>query len=312
MSYVSDVLQTVLPVLIVLMIGVFCRKKNILSREGIAALKNVAVNIALPAVLLNAFATTTYSRQSIIVPFLMFAVCVAGWLLGLLANKILHVQDPFLPYMTTGFEAGMLGYTLFAMLYGQEELSAFAIVDLGQVLFVFTLYKILLNRQFSSQADQQGIIRAMVTSPIILAICAGFLLGATGLYGQLGTWGISPIFDQIVSFVSAPTSVLILLAIGYDLVLDEIPWKKVLRSIGIRLAIMLILLVGITMIMQKAFVGDTALLRAARVMFILPPPYVLPIFADDEAQYTYISSTLTVYTLLSIGCFALLACLGNG
>ena len=38
----------------------------------------------------------------------------------------------------------MLGYTLYSMLYGAEHTASFALVDLGQVLFVFTLYKILL------------------------------------------------------------------------------------------------------------------------------------------------------------------------
>ncbi len=307
MSYVTDVLQTVLPVMVVLLIGVFCRRRGVLSREGIAALKDVAVNIALPAVLINAFATTSYSFRNVLIPVLMFGICVLGWALGKASCRFLKLQDVFLPYLTTGFEAGMLGYTLFGMLYGSEEIAAFAIVDLGQVLFVFTLYKILLNREFTEEQDGKGIVKSLVTSPIILAICVGVLLGATGLYEKMVSVGISPIFDEVVSFVAAPTSVLILLSIGYDLVFDSIPWKKVLGTVGIRFVIMMILLGVVSLAFHGLFPGDTALLRAARVMFILPPPYVLPIFADDETEYTYLSSVLTVYTLLSILCFGVMA-----
>ncbi len=302
-----DVVQTILPVVLVLLIGALLRKRNAISREGILALKNVAVNIALPAVLINAFATTTYSVRNIIVPFFMLVVCILGWLLGKLTNKLFRMGDVFLPYLTTGFEAGMLGYTLFSMLYGQEQLAAFAIVDLGQVLFVFTIYKGLLNAQFSDEKGWGGIVRSMVTSPIILAICGGFLIGISGLYSYMQEIGISPIFDQVVNFVSAPTSVLILLAIGYDLVFDSIPWKKVLKAVTIRFAMMMFLLAGILVIFHRIFGADQALLQAATVMFILPPPYVLPIFADDETEYTYLSSVLTIYTVLSIGCFAVLA-----
>ena len=50
------VLQTILPVVVMLVIGIICRRTGLISREGIGALKNVVVNITLPAVLLNPFA----------------------------------------------------------------------------------------------------------------------------------------------------------------------------------------------------------------------------------------------------------------
>ena len=39
----------------------------------------------------------------------------------------------------------MLGYALFNMLYGSARTAEFARIDLGQALFVFTLYKVLLG-----------------------------------------------------------------------------------------------------------------------------------------------------------------------
>ena len=56
-----EVLQTVLPVLLMIGIGMLCRRKNLISREGVNALKSTVVNITLPAVLLKAFATTRYT-----------------------------------------------------------------------------------------------------------------------------------------------------------------------------------------------------------------------------------------------------------
>ena len=65
-----------------LAIGIVCRRTGLISREGIGALKNVVVNITLPAVLLNAFATTSYTFMDVVVPLLMFAVCFIAWALG--------------------------------------------------------------------------------------------------------------------------------------------------------------------------------------------------------------------------------------
>ena len=169
MSPAMDTLRTVLPVLLMLFLGAFCRRKAIISREGIQALKTAAVQIALPAVLLHTFAVTQYTFRDVMIPLIMFAVCVAAWLLGKALGPRLRMNSPFVPFLTTGFEAGMLGYALFTLLYGSEQVASFARIDLGQVLFVFTLYKILLNRSEGKQVAVQTLVREMVSSPIILA-----------------------------------------------------------------------------------------------------------------------------------------------
>ena len=171
-----EVLQTVLPVLIMLIIGMICRSRKLISREGISALKSVVVNITLPAVLLKAFAGTSYSFMDVIIPLMMFLVCLAAWALGRAAQKIFRMPSRFVPFLTTGFEAGMLGYALFEMLYGSSRTAEFARIDLGQVLFVFTVYKILLGMEGREKTDFGQLIREMVFSPIILAIAAGVIL----------------------------------------------------------------------------------------------------------------------------------------
>ena len=57
---------------------------------------------------------------------------------------------------------------------------------------------------------------------------------------------------------------------------------------------------------------QAALDAALNVMFILPPPFVLPVFADDADQRVYVSSALSVSTLVAIVGFAVLAALGFG
>ena len=239
----------------------------------------------------------------------MFAICLAAWALGKAANKMLHLGSRFVPFLTTGFEAGMLGYALFTMLYGSSRTAEFAIIDLGQVLFVFTVYKILLDRECKGKTDGRKLVREMLFSPIIIAIIIGVLIGATGLYQALEPSGVSRIFDACTDFVSAPTSMIILLTIGYDLVFSDIPWKDTMRAVAVRLVIMIVL--------GAAFIGflkllwpETDLTAAVIVMFLLPPPFVLPVFADDASQRAYVSSVLSIFTLVSILGFALMAVIG--
>ena len=302
----AEVIKTILPVALMLAIGILCRRRGMISREGVQALKNVVVNITLPAVMLNAFATTQYTFLDVVIPLLMFAACFAAWALGKALGKVFRMPSRFVPFLTTGFEAGMLGYALFTMLFGTDRIAEFARIDLGQVLFVFTLYKILLAMDSNQKADTGALLKEMVLSPIIIAIAAGVLIGATGLYQALIPSGISGVFDACTSFISAPTSAIILLTIGYDLVLDDIPWAETIKVVVLRLAIMLVLGASLIMLLSKLW-PQVHLTEAILVMFILPPPFVLPVFADDANQRTYVSSVLSVSTLAAIIGFAVLA-----
>ena len=304
-----EVMKIVLPVVLMLGIGIVCRRRRIITREGVNALKSVVVNITLPAVLVNAFATTRYTLMDVAIPLMMFLVCLAAWGLGKAAARLFRMPSRFVPYLTTGFEAGMLGYALFNMLYGSARTAEFARIDLGQVLFVFTVYKLLLGADSREKADVRQLLREMVFSPIILAIVAGVLLGATGLYQALVPLGVGDVLDACTAFVAAPTSAIILLTIGYDLVLSDIPWASTAKVVALRL--------GIMMLLRFAFLGlvhwfwpQAAMSAAVNVMFILPPPFVLPVFADDADQRVYVSSALSVSTLVAIAGFAVLAVLG--
>ena len=118
-----EVIRTILPVVLMLGIGMLCRRRKLISREGVNALKGVVVNIALPAVLLNAFATTRYTLMDVAVPLMMFSVCLAAWALGKWSAKLLRLRSRFVPFLTTGFEAGMLGYALFDAVVARVRLG---------------------------------------------------------------------------------------------------------------------------------------------------------------------------------------------
>ena len=302
METLIRVLETALPVFLTLGLGMLCRRRKLLSREGVAALKSVAVNITLPAVLFAAFATADYSPESVAIPLVIFALCGIALIFGAAVPRLLRVKGKLTLYLMTGFEAGMLGYGLFALLFRGESNSSFAIIDLGQVLFVFTVYKSLL----SGKGGIRSALREALVSPVLWAIIAGLLFGATGLYNKLAPSGVSGILDSIANFIAAPTSAVILLTIGYDLVPGEIRWRETAAIVGLRVLIMGAML-GLAMLVNRVLLGGAMHAGALVLMFILPPPYVLPVFADAEDERATISSALSALTLLSIALFAVMA-----
>ena len=301
-----SVLETALPVFAALAIGMLCRSKGLISREGVDTLKNVVINFTLPFVLVNAFATAEYSPAAVLLPLSVFAVCCIALVLGFAIIKLFGMKSRLAPFLASGFEAGMLGYALFQLLFPQEKISQFALLDIGQTLFVFTLFKILL----SGKRDWKAIGKDMVTSPILWAVFVGVILGATGLYRAMGIWGISGILDSVTGFLSAPTGMIILLAVGYDLVIREIPWKKTGGLVLMRLAVMAVCY-GIFVLLNRTVLQGMIFEGAALLMVILPPPYVIPVFGDEPAERTQISSALSAMTLVTMILFAACSVLVN-
>lgn len=301
MENLFRILQTALPVLAALALGVLCRKLNFLTRDGVDTLKKVVVNLTLPAVVFAAFATAEYSLQTIAIPVLVFLLCCLGLVLGRLLARLLRLPGRVTPYLAGGFEAGMLGYALFALLFPQASSARFAILDLGQTLFVFTLYKALL----SGGKETKSLWKDIVNTPILWGTFAGLLVGATGLFGWMVRNGSAAVVTSLTDFLSAPTGMMILLAVGYDLDFAQIRWRETARFVVLRLAAMAILF-AVLLLVNRTLLHGIIFEGAALLLFILPPPYVLPIFADEPSQRAQISSALSALTVVTLLLFAVM------
>lgn len=301
MENLFRILQTALPVLAALALGVLCRKLNFLTRDGVDTLKKVVVNLTLPAVVFAAFATAEYSLQTIAIPVLVFLLCCLGLVLGRLLARLLRLPGRVTPYLAGGFEAGMLGYALFALLFPQESSARFAILDLGQTLFVFTLYKALL----SGGKETKSLWKDIVNTPILWGTFAGLLVGATGLFAWMTRNGSAAVVTSLTDFLSAPTGMMILLAVGYDLDFAQIRWRETARFVVLRLAAMAILF-AVLLLVNRTLLHGIIFEGAALLLFILPPPYVLPIFADEPSQRAQISSALSALTVVTLLLFAVM------
>lgn len=277
---VGSVLSIVLPVFLSLCIGMFCRAHRMLNAESAAALKKVAVNICLPAVSLGTFARADYSSRRLLIPVWIFIVCALALILGFGAQKLLKMQHSLSPYLCTCFEGGMLGFSLYPLIYG--DLSPFAIVVMGQTFFIFTVYKIML----AGARGGRALLHEAITSPSLWALALGVLMGVSDLYARMADAGLQTLFDTTLSFVSAPTSFLILLTIGYELKPIGIQWGEVIKVVLARFAIMLVLL-GATFLVNRTLLGNTIEISAAVMLFILPPPYVLPAFPKKRKKLAF-------------------------
>ena len=306
----KEMLLKILPLLITIILGYALYRIGFLKESYLEAFKKIVVNVTLPAGLLTAFASIDFKLEYLLVFASVFTACGLMLLTGMGLAKVFKIKSPYFPYLLTGFEAGMLGYALYGGIYGLDRLSEFGIIDVGQVLFVFlvTVPMVIGMRKKRTSGFFSESIKTAVKSPIIWAIFVGLILSAGGINRLLGT----VVYDMVkntLNFIALPTPFLISFVIGSGLKFSFKKMKlesltavlKVALSIGFAFAILYFALVPL---------GLSSLLTIPLFsMFLLPGPFVIPMFMDssNREQVEYVSNTLSIGTLLGLLGFILIS-----
>ena len=305
-----QVIQMVLPIVVMLALGMVCRRKKIFDMNGLAGLKAVVGDICLPVVLFNAFFTAKYS----LAVALIFVLVYAGYALALAAGfglrRLAAPHGKFFPFLLASAEGGMLGYALYGVLMGEQ--SGFAAVDLGQTVFAYTAFLGFLSLTDGRRPTAAGLVKNMVTNKCCIGMALGILLGVLGV----GQWMLSGpaagAVTGIISMIAAPTSALVLLVVGYELDLDRSLLRPVAATVLCRLAVMGGLLAAVSFLLFQIVPYDKGLQIALMILYALPAPFIIPLFADVGDEGKYISTALSVHTLCTILLFAAIAAFSLG
>ena len=292
----------VLPIVLLLGLGTVCRKKQLLRPEGLAGLKTVVGDLCLPVVLFNAFFTANYSLSVVLTFLAVYLGFGAALLAGFALRRLAAPHGRFFPFLLTSAEGGMLGYALYGVLMGEQ--SGFAAVDLGQTVFAYTAFLGALTMVDGQQVSIKGMVRNIVTNKCCIGMALGILLGAAGV----GRWVLSGpaggIATGAISMLTAPTSALVLLIVGYELELDRSLLRPVAVTVLCRLAVMGLLLAAVSFIVFRLIPYDRSLQIALMILYALPAPFIIPLFADVGDEGKYISTTLSVHTICTVLLFA--------
>ena len=295
----------VLPIVLLLGLGTVCRKKQLLRPEGLAGLKTVVGDLCLPVVLFNAFFTAHYSLSVVLTFLTVYLGFGAALLAGFALRRLAAPHGRFFPFLLTSAEGGMLGYALYGVLMGEQ--SGFAAVDLGQTVFAYTAFLGALTMVDGQQVSIKGMVRNIVTNKCCIGMALGILLGAAGV----GQWVLSGpaggIVTGAISMLTAPTSALVLLIVGYELELDRSLLRPVAVTVLCRLAVMGLLLAAVSFIVFRLIPYDRSLQIALMILYALPAPFIIPLFADVGDEGKYISTTLSVHTICTVLLFAAIA-----
>ena len=303
---ITEILSKVLPVLVMIALGRLCETRQIINDEQHAGLKAIVGDILLPVVLFQAFFTADYGKRMLLVFVLVFVGYGAALAAGYALRRFVKPYGRFMPLLMTSAEGGMLGYALYALLSGADQTKTYAMVDIGQTVFAYTVFLTALKAAGGEKMTPKFIVKNIVTNKACIGMLSGIVLGALGVYRAIDSTAAGEIVSSLLSFITAPTSALILIIMGYQLHVSRQLLRPVLTTMGLRLGVLAVVCAAVSGILFAVIPFDKGLLLALMLQYSLPAPFIIPLFADMGDDAEYVSTTLSLGTVLAVLLFFLL------
>ena len=304
---ITQILSMVLPVLTMILLGRLCAVRGILNGERHAGLKSIIGDILLPVVLFNAFFTAQYDGKLLLVFVMVFLSCLAALIAGYALKRFVRPYERYMPLLMTSFEGGMLGYALYALVAGQGQTAMYAMVDIGQTMFAYTVFLAALKSAEGGKMSPRTMVMNMATNKACIGMTLGIVLGALGIHKAIAPTGFGQVLTELISFITAPTSALILLVVGYQLSFSKRLMKPVMVTLVLRTAVMAVIFGVVSVILFAIIEYDKLLMLALMLQYTLPAPFIIPLFADLKEDGEYVSTSLSMGTLLSVVLFVFVA-----
>ena len=305
-----DAFSRVLPVLLLVGLGALFRRNGFLSSAAVDGLRKLVLNVTLPAALFLAFLRTEMEAQYAVIVISVFGACLVMLALGPRLRRGAGVRSEAMPSLMAGFEAGMLGYALYSAIFGAEEIYRFAVVDLGQVLFVFFVLAPVVMRWASGQSPALSeTALAFVKTPVIIAIVAGVAASLVGLAEPLESNPISNAGLETLALLAAVTTPAIAIVIGYSTSFSAGSLRDPARTLAVRLPIWIVAAVLFNWLVIDQLLGLDRLFQAAvMTMAVLPPPFVVPLYmarargrdVSDDPDHDSLANTLSLATIVTL------------
>lgn len=306
--------------------GLLLARRGLLPPRAVDGLKLLITRLTLPVLLFGAFVRLEPDGRNAALAAVVFGLCAVMGALGAGLSRLGRLPlvgalpRPETRLLFQGFEAGMLGYALFVALHSSEHLPAFAALDMGQVVYVFTALMVqmsVLGRTADGAAGGVGDgvggrtrfpWRDLATSAVLWAIGVGLVIAVTA--PGLAEWVTASdgVVAPFLATVGGLTTPLVCLVIGASLA-DGVPRDRAIVTIvALRTLVGLGLGLVVALVLVPALGFSDWYARAAVVLFVLPAPFVIPVYYRRSAAF--VGGVLTLSTAVSIAVIAVLAVAG--
>lgn len=286
-------LNKIISLFLIILIGVYGTKKNIINEEVNKGLRRILLEITLPLLVINSFSFDFAEGmgKNVFISFIYSIVFIAiGGIISYILlipmkgekKKILHFANVF-------SNCGFIGFPIINSLYGAEGVVYTSIFNMIFTIVIWT-YGVMI---FSDKISKENIKKVLV-NPAIIAVYIGIPMMLFKIKLP------SAILDttKIVGDMTAPISMIIVGSI-----LSKINIKDVFKEVSVYYGSLIkLVLIPLGLIGIKAVLKDNSnIINTIIIIQAMPAAAMTSIFAADfnkEKEYSAIVVFIT--TLLSI------------
>lgn len=299
------VAEVVLPIFAAVFLGMYARRKNMMTAQQNEGLQQYVMQFGLPCVLFNSTLTANIGAEALVSMALVFPVILGSTLWAFRARK---KQFPYhnLPMLFSAQETGMLGIPLYMTLFGATQAYRLGVLDMGQQLVAIPTLAIL-AASAGTNPTLREIVRKVLSSPFLLMSVAGLALNLSGAAAAMAQIGLLDVITEVTGFIAQPVSAVMLFSVGFNFVLSD-GNKEAIRRISI-IHLTMFALAGLVMQAILLLVpGVVAEMRWAVLMYTtLPASYLASSLGRTEDEAAMASGVCSLLTVVSLAVFCVAA-----
>ena len=301
----SAVAQVIAPIFAAVFMGIYARRKNLLTHKEVKGMQQYVMRFGLPAVLFNSCLGATMNASSIVSYAMAFPTILLG---TLYAFFVLRKKIPYhnLPMMFAAQESGMLGIPLYMTLFGTAHAFKMGVLDLAQALPCIATIAIL-TADAGENPTPGAIAGEVLRSPLLLMSVAGLILNVTGGKDLLAQAGILPVITAVTEFIAQPVSALMLFSVGFSFSLSEGNRDAIFRVCKIHFVMMAaagLVMQGIMCLLPNV---EPETRWALFLYSSLPGSYISTTIGRTQEETEFASGVCSILTIVSLAVFCIIA-----
>jgi malate permease and related proteins len=290
---IVNIINQVIILTIIMFVGVYARKVNIINKETKRNLSDFLINISLPLLIFSSF-NYTYSAEMFEKAKLIFIYSVIIHILLIIISNPLSLKFPnnikkVLRFVIIFSNCGFMGYPVLEGLFGKIGVFYGAIFNVPFNIFMLG-YGVML---FKGEKDIKALKKVLI-HPGIIATVLGLLMFVFSIKLPY------PLY-MAVSTVGSMTTPLSMIIVGT--MLAEIKFKEVFTGLVVYYAsaIRLLVVPFIILVVMKHLKIDQQLMQISVIIEAMPAAVMATVFAEKYGADTMLASKCVfISTMISM------------
>lgn len=293
---VGVVFDSVISLFLIMLVGVYGVKRNIITKDLTQGLISFLLKITLPLMVISSF---TISFDSSIKNNLGkgFFYSIIAYIVLIIASYLLLIpvkghKKTIIHFANVFTNTGYIGFPVLNAIYGPEGVVYGSIFNMFFVLFVWT-YGVLLFKGYMERDQLKKELMATILNPSIIAVIIGISIMVIDIkIPKLLNNSIS-----LVGSISGPLSMIITGAIlSRSSLKNSLKDWKIYYGLLVKMAIIPLILYLISHLVERTTVSNSVLIIAS-----MPAAIMTSIFAENyNKEKDFATIIVLMSTLLSV------------